>query len=77
MSTHNKSKDRDHKGRLRRKYTQAKWNWGTPSYWNHMYTTIPNRREEKRLTRLVVKSCDYSESDLLWPLNRRPTEYYW
>ena len=59
MSVKNKAKDRDHNGRIRRKYT-SRHKWGihydkSPSWWVKLFMTRPQRREEARLCRLLER----------------------
>ena len=81
MSVKNKAKDRDHNGRIRRKYT-SRHKWGvhydrSPSWWVKLFMTRPQRREEARLCRLLErKSID--EDEVIFPLgNHKPHVYYW
>ena len=81
MSVKNKAKDRDHNGRIRRKYT-SRHKWGvhygkSPGWWVGMFMTRPQRRTEARLCRLLCReSIDADEA--IFPLgNRKPHEYYW
>jgi hypothetical protein len=81
MSVKNKTKDRDHNGRIRRKYT-SRHKWGvhygsSPAWWVKLFMTRPQRRVETHLCRLLgQESIDADEA--IFPLgNRKPHEYYW
>ena len=47
-----------------------------PGYWNHDYTEVPNRRKERDLLKKIPRLIDYEESPL-FPLAKKPYEYYW
>lgn len=81
MSVKNKAKDRDHNGRIRRKYTSHHKSWihygSTPGWWVKLFMTRPRRREEALLCRLLEKgSIDADEA--VFPLgNHKPHKDYW
>ena len=81
MSVKNKAKDRDHYGRIRRKYT-SRHKWGvhygkSPGWWVGMFMTRPQRRTEARLCRLLCREPIDADA-ATFPLgNRKPHEYYW
>jgi hypothetical protein len=76
MSVKNKATDRNHKGKIDRKYTRNN-NWqNTPSWWIAMYMNQPKRRENKKLCSKILHGADPDE--LIFPLgNRKPHVYYW
>lgn len=79
MSVKNKVIDRDHNGRISRKYTAKVSNPfpnGTPSWWTNLYMNRPKRRENRRLCKKVLGGVEADE--LVFPLgNRKPHVYYW
>jgi len=81
MSVINKAKDRDHNGRIRRKFTSRR-KWGvhydkSPGWWVKLFMTRPRRREEAQLCRLLcLETID--ADDAVFPLgNHKPHKYYW
>ncbi len=50
----------------------------SPSWWNHMTTTIPRRREN-RIYEAIVKTARLDDLDMYEPyLNwNKPQQYYW
>jgi hypothetical protein len=79
MSVKNKTFDRDHNGRIKRKYTgpwSTYWLGHTPGWWVKLYMSRPRRRQNKRCCMAVLKGKD--PDGLVFPLgNHRPHEYYW
>ena len=79
MSVINKAKDRDHTGRIKRKYTRSydKWNLSqNPGWWVNLYMNRPKRRENKRVCHQVMKGVHLDQ--LITPLgNHKPHEYFW
>ena len=81
MSVKNKAKDRNHNGRIRRKYTNShKWAVHydkSPGWWVEIFMTRPQRREEARLCRMLEReSVDGDE--VIFPLgSHKPHVYYW
>lgn len=52
--------------------------WGNsyPRHWDIMYHNRPRRAREKRMAHKVVAGrVDYDEA--IWPLSKRPHQYYW
>lgn len=81
MSVKNKAKDRDHNGRIRRKYT-SRHKWGvhygsSPGWWVKLFMTRPQRRVEAHFCSLLCKAPTDAD-EMTFPLgNRKPHEYYW
>lgn len=79
MSVKNKATDRDHKGKIKRKYTGPEstyWLGHTPKWWVKMFMTRPRRRRNRLACRAVLKGAD--PDCIAWPSgNRKPHEYYW
>lgn len=57
------------------------WVWSNysrnPNWWNHLHTITPNRRKTHALERNCSKMTVSDTEGLLWPLNNRPSPYYW
>ena len=80
MSTKNRATDRDHNGRIRRKYTprhKGGVHWGrSPGWWVNEFMTRPARAEERRLCKLLQRDLiDFDEAE--FPHARKPHIYYW
>lgn len=79
MSVKNKSKDRNTKGKIDRKYTANKNESSmksTPSWWVTLYMIRPERRKCKKICQDIIKGKDFNGIAL--PLgNNKPHEYYW
>jgi hypothetical protein len=81
MSVKNKAKDRDHNGRIHRKYTSRhKWgvHYGTsPSWWVNLFMNRPQRRTEAHLCHLLGQEL-IDGDEVIFPLgSHKPHEYYW
>lgn len=79
MSIKNKTKDRNSKGKIKRKYT-AKRKWpsfnGAPSWWVTIFMIRPQRRKTKKICHDIIRGKDFDDIPL--PLgNCKPHEYYW
>lgn len=47
-----------------------------PSHWHRQYSTRPRRAKERALAKKVVDGkVDYE--DIVWPLHKKPHNYYW
>ncbi len=79
MSVKNKTKDRDERGKIKRKYTgpySTCWLKNTPKWWIKLFMTRPKRRQNKAVCMAIMKGQD--PDDLVYPLgNRKPHVYYW
>lgn len=79
MSIKNKTKDRNSKGKIDRKFTsRSKWrSWkSTPSWWTNLHMTRPERRKNKKVCNDIIKGKNFD--DMALPLgNNKPHEYYW
>lgn len=79
MSVKNKTKDRDTRGRIKRKYTgpsSTYWLCHTPKWWVMFYMTRPKRRANRAVCLAIIKGADPDEA--VYPLgNCRPHVYYW
>jgi len=80
MSVKNKAKDRNERGKIRRKYTsrtKGAMHWrADPKAWTNLYMTRPKRRITKNLCNGVKRNMDVEGVN--FPLgNRKPHEYYW
>lgn len=79
MSIKNKAKDRDERGKLKRKYTgpdSTNWLGHTPKWWVKLFMTRPKRRKNKAVCVAIIKGED--PDGMTFPLgNHRPHEYYW
>ncbi len=80
MSVKNKAKDRDEKGRIRRKYTsrtKGTMHWrAAPKAWTNLYMARPKRRITKNLCDGIMGNMD--ADGVAFPLgNHKPHEYYW
>ena len=79
MSIKNKAKDRDSKGKIKRKYTGSCSRCSlshTPKWWVKLFMTRPKRRQNKKLCIAIYKGED--PDSLVYPLgNKKPHEYYW
>lgn len=79
MSVKNKTRDRDHNGRIKTKYGRpgsTYWLHHTPKWWVKLYMTKPKRRANRALCTDIMHGADPDE--LVYPLGgRKPHEYYW
>jgi hypothetical protein len=79
MSVKNKVKDRDERGKIKRKYTgpsSTYWLSHTPRWWVKLFMTRPKRRENKSACVSILKGED--PDGVVFPLgNRKPHKYYW
>lgn len=76
MSTYNRARDRDERGRLKRHYRRPAWSGSTPGWWVRTTMNRPRRRLNRHLCGLVVKGRE--PDALLWPVGgRKPHVYYW
>lgn len=56
---------------------QVYTNYSTaPSWWTHLFSNIPKRRQETSLIRKVLTNPEEADA-LLFPLARKPFVYYW
>lgn len=76
MSIKNKSKDRDSKGRIRRKYTSPNCDMHTPMWWVREMMNRPQRKMDKEACRKICKGHDPDEVLFSLPGNK-PHIYYW
>lgn len=77
MSIRNKSKDRNAKGRISRKFTSpGNGNMNTPSWWTRLYMTRPRRLENKSSCRAILRGADPDGMNFRLG-NHKPHEYYW
>ena len=57
-----------------RKFGDFWWAYGTtPSWWNRMMHNRPKRVEHRRMEQRVLRG----EYEQVWPLDRKPHDYYW
>lgn len=49
---------------------------GTPSAWTNAFMTRPQRAEVRRLTHKVMRLIDLEDTPL-FPLAKKPHQYYW
>ncbi|MET4709928.1 hypothetical protein [Endozoicomonas lisbonensis] len=79
MAVKNKAKDRDSRGKIKRKYTGPEsgfWLRQTPSWHVTLFMTRPDRRLAKRLCADIQQGLD--SDDMTFPLgNHKPHYYYW
>lgn len=77
MSNYNKSKDRNKKGKIDRKYTRNNGKpLGTPKWWLKCFMTRPKRCINKRSCHAILRGAD--PDALNFPVkNRKPHLYYW
>lgn len=65
----------------KRKEQDAEWHWlqATPSWWNNLFHTRPQRREAQQWEREVQKIQDFEELEELDKPNvsKKPHKYYW
>lgn len=47
-----------------------------PSWYNHDYSTVPRRVEERRLQRGIIKG-EFNVDEIVWPLDHKPHVWYW
>jgi hypothetical protein len=48
----------------------------TPTWWWHMTTTVPARREERDLCKKILRLKDLEDAPI-FPDRKRPKEWYW
>jgi len=61
----------------KRKRIAHRTNWmPTPGYWIRAMTTVPQRAEVRRLISVTMKLQDYEDAPL-FPLAKKPHEFYW
>ncbi len=53
------------------------WSGGGPAWYTRLHDNIPKRREEKLLEKLSLRLSNEDANDLIWPLARKPREYYY
>ena len=61
MSVKNKAKDRDEKGKFKRKYTgpySTYWLGHTPKLWGKPLMTRPKRRRNKKVCAAIIEGDD-------------------
>ena len=63
-----------HGARAKRILFGDNWNWlgNEPRWWRKLYKHRPQRRAAKQAERAARMG-----DDPLWPLDRKPHEYYW
>ncbi len=75
MSTYNRARDRDERGRLKRFYRRPKWPTSTPGWWVRDNMNQPRRQIYRYLCHRVT--LGYDPEAMVWPLgNHKPHRYY-
>ncbi len=49
---------------------------GNPAWWDRVFHNRPHRAKTKRLERKVLRD-QIDPDDTVWPISRKPTQYYW
>ena len=52
------------------------WNWSTPSQWNNLMHTRPQRTKARLLIVRVMRDPGAADG-LVWPLDRKPHKCFW
>ncbi len=55
----------------------ARYYYTTPSWFTRLYSNLPKRRESKHLCHEALKLSPEDTEGLIFPLDKKPSEYYW
>jgi hypothetical protein len=72
------ARTKHHGDRQKRKLFGEEWRWlrVTPGWWTRVMMTRPQRAETRQLIEKVKRLDDLEESPL-FPLAKKPHQYYW
>jgi hypothetical protein len=62
---------------LARYHSDAGWAMNNPSWWVLQEMTVPQRQEVRRLIHKVFRLPMEDVAELMFPLAKKPHEYYW
>lgn len=62
---------------LARYHSDKGWSMNTPSWWVREFMTVPQRQEVRRLIHKVHRLSLEDAAELMFPLAKKPHEYYW
>lgn len=62
---------------LARYHGDMGWSYSTPSHWIRQYMTKPQRQEVRKLIHKVHTLPIEDAGELMFPLAKKPHDYYW
>jgi len=62
---------------LRHYHSDAGWCMSIPSWWIREFMTVPQRQEVRRLVNKIHHLSLEDAAELMFPLAKKPHEYYW